>query len=110
KNTKHSISVVLDRLVMVNTENTSDEALQTFKLRLADAIEKSLNLANGLVVIDDMDLKKSDLYSSRLSCPESGFAFAEIEPRCFSFNSPIGACSDCEGLGQVRRDAFSVDI
>ena len=75
--------------------------------RLADSIETALNLSNGLLVVEyeNETLPKkyrkleSLLFSSKFSCPESGFTIEEIEPRLFSFNSPYGACEECEGIG-----------
>ena len=91
KNKKHSISVVVDRLI----------ARKDVESRLKEAIETALKLASGLVtiVVDD----KETLYSSRHSCPECGFSFGEIVPRLFSFNNPFGACPTCTGLGSTME-------
>ncbi len=87
KNIKHSISVVVDRLVV------KPEMHQ----RLSDSIETALKLADGLVVILHND--QETLYSDKYACPECGFVIEELEPRAFSFNSPFGACPECTGLG-----------
>ncbi|WP_141506439.1 excinuclease ABC subunit UvrA [Paenibacillus luteus] len=88
KNKKHSIEVVVDRIV-VKTD------IQT---RLADSLETALKLSEGRVLVDIIDQEEL-LFSSNLACPECGFSIEELEPRMFSFNSPYGACPDCDGLG-----------
>ncbi|MCL2621678.1 MAG: excinuclease ABC subunit UvrA [Firmicutes bacterium] len=91
KNIRHNISVVTDRIEMVNSERS----------RVAEAIENALKLGNGLVnvvyVDDGVEVEK--LFSDKYACTECGISIEEIEPRLFSFNSPFGACSDCSGLG-----------
>nr|MCS5606374.1 excinuclease ABC subunit A [Alphaproteobacteria bacterium] len=89
KNIKHDISVVVDRVVL-------REDLQT---RLADSLEISLDLADGLAIVEPADGGEATTFSARFACPESGFTIAEIEPRLFSFNNPFGACPSCDGLG-----------
>ncbi|MDQ0902911.1 MULTISPECIES: excinuclease ABC subunit UvrA [unclassified Paenibacillus] len=88
KNKKHTIEVVVDRIVI-------KEDVQT---RLADSLETALKLANGRVIVDIID-KEELLFSQNLACPECGFSVEELAPRMFSFNSPFGACPDCDGLG-----------
>lgn len=88
KNKKHSIEVVVDRIVI-------KEDVQT---RLADSLETALKLGDGRVIVDVLD-KEELLFSSSLSCPECGFSIEELAPRMFSFNSPFGACPECDGLG-----------
>jgi len=97
KKVKHEISIIVDRIVLnSNIEN-----------RLADSIETAVNLSDGLLVVEyeNETLPKkfrkmeSITFSSKFSCPESGFTIEEIEPRLFSFNSPYGACEECEGIG-----------
>jgi excinuclease ABC subunit A len=88
KNKKHSIEVVVDRIVV-------KEGVET---RLADSLETALNLAEGRVIVDVME-KEELLFSQNLACPECGFSMEELAPRMFSFNSPFGACPDCDGLG-----------
>lgn len=93
KNKKHSIEVVVDRF-KVNAD------LQT---RLAESFETAIELGEGLALVVDMDGEDEDLvFSSRFACPHCGYSLRELEPRLFSFNSPYGACSDCDGLG-VRQ-------
>ena len=92
KNIKHDIDVVVDRIVI-------DKKLGN---RLADSFETALQLADGLAAIEiasGENKEKRILYSANYSCPESGFTIEEIEPRLFSFNNPVGACQNCDGLG-----------
>ncbi len=88
KNIKHTISVVIDRLVVK----------EGIEKRLADSLESALKLADGLVSIETVD-GDSTLYSTKYSCPDCGISIEEIEPRLFSFNNPFGACPECHGLG-----------
>jgi len=89
KNFKHNIDVVVDRLTVK----------KDIQQRLAESIETALNLSEGLIYIENLENKKIDIYSSKFSCPISGFSIEEIEPRLFSFNAPQGACNECGGLG-----------
>ena len=89
KNKKHSISVVIDRLVIKEGVGT----------RLSQAVEKSLALADGLVVVKNHDTGDEKLFSEKFSCPVSGFTIKDLEPSLFSFNNPQGACPVCAGLG-----------
>jgi len=88
KNKKHNIEVVVDRIVI-------KEDIQT---RLADSIETALKLSNGQLLVDIIDQEEL-MFSSNLACPVCGFSMDELAPRMFSFNSPFGACPDCDGLG-----------
>ena len=96
KNKKHSIDIFIDSLFMSDYSKNP----RVFRERLSDAIERSIHEADGLVRLAYPD-KSESLISSRFVCSECGFSFPEIEPRLFSFNSPYGACSECNGLGQV---------
>jgi excinuclease ABC subunit A len=97
KKIKHDISIVVDRIVI--NSNIGN--------RLADSVETALSISNGLLVVEYEDETlpkkfrkiKTITFSSKFSCPESGFTLEEIEPRLFSFNSPYGACEECEGIG-----------
>ena len=97
KKVKHDISIIIDRIVI--NSNIGN--------RLADSVETALSISNGLLVVEyeDETLPKkfrkveTITFSSKFSCPESGFTLEEIEPRLFSFNSPFGACKKCEGIG-----------
>lgn len=88
KNKKHSIEVVIDRIVV--KEGVSS--------RLADSLESALKLGDGKVLIDVIG-EEELLFSEHHACPHCGFSIGELEPRMFSFNSPFGACPDCDGLG-----------
>ncbi len=94
KRLNHSISVVVDRLV-VKAEDRG---------RLTDSLETALRLADGLVEVVRYDAKEpaSVLFSEKQGCPECGISLPELEPRHFSFNSPFGACETCSGLGTTR--------
>ena len=102
---KHYIEVVVDRLVIKkSTEEDNKDLLQ----RLADSIEITLQLSDGLLYTLDVDTNEKEVFSSNFSCPESGFTIDEIEPRIFSFNNPAGACDKCDGLGNAV--AFDLDL
>jgi len=93
KKIKHTIEVVVDRLVVKDDLET----------RLADSMETALNLADGLALIEYASGEKKGerlLFSAKFACPVSGFTIEEIEPRLFSFNNPFGACPACDGLGK----------
>ncbi len=99
---KHSLEVVVDRLVVRNgSEAEADRS------RTTDSVETALRLGEGLVIASDADGKAPErLFSQRLACPEGDFSISEIEPRSFSFNSPHGACPACAGLGtKLEPDA-----
>ena len=93
KKKKHDIEVVVDRIVL------NDEIGN----RLADSVETALNLSDGLVIVENFEMKNgkvdNELFSSKFACPVSGFTIDEIEPRLFSFNNPYGACEECDGIG-----------
>ena len=95
---KHDIEVVVDRLVIKKSSEQEDKDLVQ---RLADSIEISLQLSEGLLYTLETETNKKEVYSSNFSCPESGFTIDEIEPRIFSFNNPAGACDKCDGLGNA---------
>ncbi|MFB6468595.1 excinuclease ABC subunit UvrA [Cytobacillus sp. Hz8] len=88
KNKKHSIEVVIDRIVVK----------EGISARIADSLESALQLGQGRVIIDVIGQEEL-LFSEHHSCPLCGFSIGELEPRMFSFNSPFGACPDCDGLG-----------
>ncbi len=97
KKVKHDIYILVDRIVLNSSLGN----------RLAESIESSINIANGLVFVEYEDetlpkkFRKLEklIFSTKFACPESGFTIEEIEPRLFSFNSPFGACEECEGIG-----------
>ena len=97
KKIKHDISIVVDRIIINNELGN----------RLAEGVESALNLSDGLLFVEyenetlPKKYRKIEkiVFSSKFACPESGFTIEEIEPRLFSFNSPYGACEECEGIG-----------
>jgi excinuclease ABC subunit A len=93
KKFKHSIEVVVDRLVMKEDMRT----------RLTQSVETALQLAEGLVLIDLIDVGEERTYSQNFACPEHGVSLPELQPRIFSFNSPHGACPRCTGLGAQQE-------
>lgn len=99
KNKLHTIDVVVDTMLVHEFSDDPKDA----RLRLSEAIERSLAEAEGLVRIQigkqEEELFENYLLSAKFMCPEDGFSFPEIEPRLFSFNSPYGACEACKGLG-----------
>lgn len=90
---QHNIDVLVDTLFMHEFSDSPADA----RMRLSEAVERALLEADGLVTIRIGE--EETLLSSKFSCPRDGFSFPEIEPRLFSFNSPYGACPDCNGLG-----------
>jgi len=98
KKLKHDIEVVVDRIVVKPDLGN----------RLADSVETALRLAEGLIIVENADDGKQQLFSEKFACPVSGFTIAEIEPRLFSFNSPHGACPACDGLGEMLN--FDEDL
>ena len=91
KNQKHTIEIVVERLVVK----------KDIKQRLTDAVELSLGKANGLVERLQVESKEKKLYSQHYGCVDCQIYYDEIEPRSFSFNSPFGACITCDGLGLI---------
>lgn len=93
KKFRHDIEVVVDRIII-------REGLES---RLADSLRTSLDLADGITIIEtvpeESDTKEELTFSEKFACPVSGFTIPEIEPRLFSFNAPYGACPKCDGLG-----------
>ncbi|MBX9894506.1 MAG: excinuclease ABC subunit UvrA [Nitrosomonas sp.] len=91
KNQKHTIEVVVDRL------KVSADAKQ----RLAESFEVALRHSEGRALAVEMDSGQEHLFSAKFSCPVCSYSLAELEPRLFSFNNPLGACNKCDGLGQI---------
>ena len=89
---KHTIDVVIDR-VKVKAE---------IKQRLAESFETSLRLADGRAIALDMDSGREQVFSNKFACPVCGYSLQELEPRLFSFNNPMGACPECDGLGHIE--------
>lgn len=91
RNRKHNIAIIIDRLTIDN-ENRG---------RLGEAIEIALRESRGLVAVESEGAEQ--IFSTQLSCPQCGFAFSELEPRTFSFNTPQGCCPSCDGLGKQTQ-------
>lgn len=89
KNKKHTVEVIVDRIVI------KDEIVR----RLTDSVETAASLAGGLVIADIISEKREILFSQNYSCPDCGISIEELTPRMFSFNTPYGACPNCDGLG-----------
>ena len=92
KTEKHTIDVVIDR-VKVKSD---------IKQRLAESFETSLRLAEGRAIALDMDSGREQIFSNKFACPICGYSLQELEPRLFSFNNPMGACPECDGLGHIE--------
>lgn len=90
KSEKHSIDVIVDRL----------KVRQDTKQRLAESFEAALQLAEGRILVAEIDTSIEYVFSTKFACPICSFSLQELEPRQFSFNSPMGACHSCDGLGE----------
>jgi excinuclease ABC subunit A len=91
KNVKHTVDVVVDRL----------KARPDAKQRLAESFETALRHADGRALVLETDSGREHLFSARFACPACDYSLAELEPRLFSFNNPMGACPKCDGLGTI---------
>ncbi|PXW29305.1 excinuclease ABC subunit UvrA [Paraburkholderia caballeronis] len=91
KSERHTIDVVVDRL----------KVRADMKQRLAESFETALRLADGRAIALEMDTGREHLFSSKFACPICSYSLPELEPRLFSFNNPMGACPECDGLGQI---------
>lgn len=111
KTNKHSVDVVIDR-ISIDKKTLKDEFAASLKSRLTDAVEQSLSLSDGLVVVSEINdagfsmpehpkSVRDHIFSEKFSCPVCNISLPEIEPRSFSFNSPHGACPACTGLGTI---------
>lgn len=97
KNFKHNIDIVIDRLVIKEGNEQ----------RMAESFETALEIAEGVAEIlvmpaTDADKEETILFSARYACPHCGYSISELEPRLFSFNNPVGACTSCDGLGNKQ--------
>ena len=95
-NKKHTIEVIVDRF----------KVREDIKQRLAESFETTLNMTDGIAVIAYLDDDNHDelVFSSKYACPVCGYSITELEPRLFSFNNPVGACGECDGIG--NKDYF----
>jgi len=94
---QHTIEAVVDRLIIKQEENEEEELAA--RTRLTDSVETALKFGDGYVSINNVDSGENVHFSEHLACAEHGSTVPEIEPRTFSFNTPHGACPDCQGLG-----------
>lgn len=94
---QHTIEAVVDRLVI--SHGGDKEEKRAALTRLTDSVETSLKFGEGYITVNLVDKKEDIQFSEHLACPEHGVSITEIEPRTFSFNTPQGACPDCQGLG-----------
>jgi excinuclease ABC subunit A len=92
KTKKHQVDVVVDR-IKINAE---------IKQRITESTETALRLADGKMIAIEMDTNKSHLFSAKFACPLCDYSLEELEPRIFSFNNPMGACPECDGLGNIN--------
>ena len=102
KNKRHNIDVVIDRIIKKDG----------YRSRLIDSLEVGLKLTGGEVMVQNLSDGSEALFSQHLSCPICGFSVPKLEPRLFSFNSPLGACHECRGLGlknEVDEDLLIPD-
>ena len=98
---RHTIEAVVDRLIIPEDNNGNIEEVETFRTRLTDSVETALKVGEGYLTVQNLSSDPAEdlLFSEHLSCPEHGVSLPEIEPRTFSFNTPHGACPECQGLG-----------
>jgi len=94
---QHTIEAVVDRLVI--THEGDKEEKKAALTRLTDSVETALKFGEGYITVNLVDKKEDIQFSEHLACPEHGVSINEVEPRTFSFNTPQGACPDCQGLG-----------
>ncbi|MBA4212659.1 MAG: excinuclease ABC subunit A [Polaromonas sp.] len=100
KTEKHNIDVVIDR-IKVRTDG-EEEGVNPLRQRLAESFEAALRLADGRALAVDMDTGAETTFSAKFACPLCSYTVGELEPRLFSFNSPMGACPTCDGLGHTE--------
>ena len=121
---KHDIYVVIDRLVLPDNENENDEDKE-FVTRLTDSVETALKVGFGSMTLEQLPkttdqnmTKETKMFSEKFACAHCGISLPDFEPRSFSFNSPHGACQECQGLGHrlaidpnliVRDDNLSIN-
>jgi excinuclease ABC subunit A len=108
---QHTIEAVVDRLV-ISHEGDKDER-KAARTRLTDSVETALKFGEGYVTVNLADKKEDVHFSEHLACPEHGISISEVEPRTFSFNTPQGACPDCQGLGsklEIDPDRIMPDM
>lgn len=100
KTNKHTIEAIVDRFNATFKEMKDEVFAANLRSRLTNSIEQSLNLSEGLIILKRDN--EEHLYSEKFSCPVCNISLPELEPRIFSFNSPIGACEQCKGIGTIH--------
>ncbi|MFZ2025711.1 MAG: excinuclease ABC subunit UvrA [Microgenomates group bacterium] len=100
KANKHSIDAVIDQFNLSSKELKDDMHLSLLRSRLSNSIEQALALSDGLVILKG---EVEQLFSENFSCPNCNLSLPDLEPRIFSFNSPLGACAKCKGLGTIFK-------
>ncbi len=103
KNNKHTISAVIMSFSLSHADTKNKDLVKSLKKRIAETVEQGVKLSDGKILLQAPE--SSHLFSEKFACPQCDFALAEIEPRMFSFNSPVGACETCKGLGYIVRIA-----
>ena len=106
KNKKHSIDALVDEILIADFASKDASKKQAAVERLSEAVERALHEADSLVKVEDPAGER--LVSAKFMCAYDGFSFPEVEPRLFSFNSPYGACPECNGLG--TKNFWSIDV
>lgn len=110
KQKKHDIDIYVDRLII----HASGKGLAAFRARLLESIETGLKLADGLIKVELEGAKtaeeKEQIFSEKFACIDCGTSYPSPEPRTFSFNSPMGACKTCDGLGYLKQEEDSEDF
>ncbi len=101
KTNPHTISAIIDTISATSLDLKNDVFGSNLKTRLSSSIEQATRLSVGLVILKTKD--EENLYSENYACPVCGHSLPEIEPRMFSFNSPLGACETCKGLGSIQK-------
>lgn len=99
KTEKHNIDVVVDRIKVRGHDEAEEDSAHPLRQRLAESFEAALRLAEGRALTVDMDTGAEQGFSAKFACPVCSHSVGELEPRLFSFNSPMGACPTCDGLG-----------
>ncbi len=108
---KHTIEIVVDRLIVRHFDDPHSDEAEAARSRLTQSIETAMELGGGIAIVNDItdpDNPRDHIFSEHMACPYGHGSFPELEPRLFSFNTPHGACPECQGLG-VRRE-FDPDL
>jgi excinuclease ABC subunit A len=95
----HNIEVVVDRIIIRHHDDPESDEARSFESRLTDSVETALELGDGVIIVNDLTEERDILFSEHLACVHGHGSFPDLEPRLFSFNTPRGACPDCQGLG-----------